>query len=233
MSLKPSIRVYSPEDFQHIASAIRVNARKVKRHSEKFNDAALWFRINKFPSRYMTPSEMNKRLTQISNFTRKLLKALGIDDPKNAIDGSGNSIIINILTNHPGITDSDVFSAADKLARLNEICDGILAASDLNKWLADEREKALKVSKLVTKPGHTGNDAINEWIASMMSIYQKITGRIPRISRASPTQPNAGKATGPLVRFLQAAARPICVNISNDAWAARIEAIRKRTATQK
>jgi len=49
-------------------------------------------------------------------------------------------------------------------------------------------EDAVQIGELVVPKGHHGQVAVNDWIAAMMSIYQKITGTDPGIFRCGARQ---------------------------------------------
>jgi hypothetical protein len=87
-------------------------------------------------------------------------------------------------------------------------------------------DDVVQISELVVPKGHQGQVAENDWIATMMSIYQNITGTHPGISIVAPNRPEKGKATGPLIRLLEAAGKPIGVELSPDSFAGRIKDIR-------
>ena len=76
--------------------------------------------------------------------------------------------------------------------------------------------------------GHTGDDAVNDWIAAMMGLYRRITGKEPATSVGGPERPNEGIAAGPLIRFFQAAGKPLEIEFSEDAWRSRVRTILKR-----
>jgi hypothetical protein len=82
------------------------------------------------------------------------------------------------------------------------------------------------------REGNPGDDAINNWIASMMDLYRKITGKEPATSVGAPGLPNEGIATGPLIRFLEAAAKPLDIESSEDAWRSRVRTILKGASLQ-
>jgi hypothetical protein len=79
----------------------------------------------------------------------------------------------------------------------------------------------------VIEAGNPGDDAVNDWIAGMMSLYRMITEQEPATSVGAPGQPNEGIATGPLIRFLEAAGKPIQIEFSEDAWRSRVRTILK------
>ena len=56
----------------------------------------------------------------------------------------------------------------------------------------------------------------------MMTLYEKITGRKARTSIAAPGKPGEGNPTGPLIRFLVAAGKPLGIDYSAGSWRGRI-----------
>ena len=46
----------------------------------------------------------------------------------------------------------------------------------------------------------------------MMGLYRRITGREPATSVGAPERPNEGIAAGPLIRFLEAAGKPLKID---------------------
>jgi hypothetical protein len=59
----------------------------------------------------------------------------------------------------------------------------------------------------------------------MMSLYRTITGSDPATSVGAPERPNEGIAGGPLIRFLEAAGKPLQIEFSGDAWRSRARTI--------
>jgi hypothetical protein len=68
---------------------------------------------------------------------------------------------------------------------------------------------------------------VNDWIANMLGVYRTITGTEPATSVGAPERFNEGIASGPLIRFLQAAGRPLNIKFSEDAWRSRVRTILK------
>jgi hypothetical protein len=66
----------------------------------------------------------------------------------------------------------------------------------------------------------------------MMSLYRMITGKAPATSVGAPERPNEGIAGGPLIRFLQAAAKPLKIKFSEAAWRSRVRTILKGASRQ-
>ena len=92
------------------------------------------------------------------------------------------------------------------MGRLVEITDCVAAAAEFDRRAKKAAAEVARVGKLTVREGNPGDDAVNDWIAAMMSLYRRITGKEPRTSVGGPNKPNEGIADGPLIRFLQAAA---------------------------
>ena len=79
------MRTYANEDFEHIAAAIGKDVADVTQHEKSFEVAALWYRQDcrapKVPGR-VAPSNLSKKMTQIANAARKLLRHLAVYDPR-------------------------------------------------------------------------------------------------------------------------------------------------------
>jgi len=67
---------YSREDFERIAAAIRKDVTQVGRHEKRFEAAAMFYRLGRkaLKIQRVTPFVMRKRMTQIANAARKLLR---------------------------------------------------------------------------------------------------------------------------------------------------------------
>ena len=95
-------------------------------------------------------------------------------------------------------TEDAVERATERLGRLAEIFDGIDAAQFLERLAVRAAEDATELSGLFPK-GHRGDTPENEWIAAMMSLYEKITCRKSGTSVIAPGQPGEGQSAGPLM----------------------------------
>jgi hypothetical protein len=95
---------------------------------------------------------------------------------------------------------------------------------------ANGAKEAVEIGKLYVPSGHHGNVAVNGWIGHLLRIYIKITGKSAGISVKAPHQPDRGKPTGPLIRFLQAAGQPLGVRLSAASLAGRIKDLRNAGA---
>jgi hypothetical protein len=104
---------------------------------------------------------------------------------------------------------------------LAEIFEAIEAAQLLQSCAEKAAEDATQTSRSMPK-GRRGELAENEWIAAMMSLYERITGLKARTSIIAPGRPGEGKASGPLIRFLAAAGAPLGIKHSPESWRGRI-----------
>ena len=116
--------------------------------------------------------------------------------------------------------------ATARIGRLIEILEAANAVRELERRANTGAEDVLRIGKLTVPKGHQDEAAVNDWIASMMSIYKQIVGTDPGISVVAPGRPGGGKAAGPLIRFLEAAGKPIGIQLSPDSFAGRIKDIR-------
>jgi hypothetical protein len=101
------------------------------------------------------------------------------------------------------------------------------AAAEFDRRAQMAASEVAEVGKLTVQEGNPGDDAVNDWIAAMLDIYRAITGKEPATSVGAPLRSNEGKAAGPLIRFLQAAGRPLNIELSEDAWRSRVRTILK------
>ena len=89
---------YSKEDFERIAAPIGKDVADVMQHEKCFEAAATWYRLfRKAPKgQGVAPFVMHKRMTQIANAARKLLRHLEVYDYRQAPDGSGGRHALGI-----------------------------------------------------------------------------------------------------------------------------------------
>jgi hypothetical protein len=95
-----------------------------------------------------------------------------------------------------------------------EILDSIAAAAEFDRRARKAAIVVAEVGKLTVQEGNPGDDAVNDWIAAMMGLYRMITGKEPATSVGAPMRRNEGIAAGPLIRFLQAAGKPLEIDFS-------------------
>jgi hypothetical protein len=202
---------YSRKDFERIAAAVSKDVSHVMQHEKSFESAAHWYRQDcraaKAPSR-VAPSNMSKKMTQIANAARKLLRHLEVYDPRQAADGPGPIALLEFLASADDGTEDEVIRATARVGRLVEIFDSIDAARELERSARKAAGDAVRIGELTVPKGRHGDPAANYWIAAMMPIYKKITGKDPRASVIA-VGPSRGKAAGPFIRFLEAASKPL------------------------
>jgi hypothetical protein len=206
---------YTHSDFQQIATAIGIEAEQVAGVGTQFDAAAMWFRLDKRRPRRTAPSKQREKLNQVAN------------SPKSAVDGPGDRENFEALVLIGERDENPVLEATRRIGRLVEVLEGVSAAVDFNRRATKAAAEVAEVGKLTVREGHSGNDAVNDWVAAMMSVYRTITGKEPATSVGAPERSNEGIAGGPFIRFLQAAGKPLKLEFSENAWRSRARTILK------
>jgi hypothetical protein len=227
-----TLTTYTHTNFEQIATAIGIGIKPVANLEAQFEAAALWFRLDKRRPRRTAPSKQREKLTQVAKSARRILNSLGINDPDEAADGPGDAEIFKALILAGEPDENPIVEATRRIGRLVEIVDGIAAAAELEGRAQKAATEVAEVGKLTVQEGNPGDDAVNGWIAAMLGIYRTITGKEPATSVGAPGRPNKGKAAGPLIRFLQAAGKPLKIEFSEDAWRSRVRTILKGASGQ-
>jgi hypothetical protein len=194
--------------LERIAEAIGKSPALVATYVSRFEAAAAWYRSYCRAPKGILLADIAKRVRQIANAARKLLRQLEIYDYRKAPDGPGDIALLEFLASAENGTEDDIIHATAQIGRLVEIFDAIDAARHLEHRGRKATEEAKHLSRLISLKGRRGNFALNVWLAEMMSIYEALTGKPARISTV-PSGPNRGKPDGPFFRFLQAASRPV------------------------
>jgi len=212
---------YSREDFEQIAAAIRKDVTQVCRHEKRFEAAAMWYRLdqNALKIQRVTPFVMRRRMTQIANAARKLLRHLGVWDPAEAPDGPARAVLQVLASTDDGTGDA-VVRATARIGRLIEILEAANAVRELERRANMGAEQTDRAQRAPRRSCRERLDRVD------MSIYKQIVGTDPGISVVAPGRPGGGKAAGPLIRFLEAAGKPIGIQLSPDSFAGRIKDIR-------
>jgi hypothetical protein len=218
---------YSREDFEQIAAAIHKDAADVCQLEKSFEAAARWYRLDLGPlkNRRTAPAVMHRRMTRIAGAARKLLRHLGVKDPAQAPDGP-EIAVLQVLASTDDATEEAIIRATARIGRLVEVVEAVDAARELERRAEMGAEDVARIGELTVPKGHRGASAENDWIAAMMSVYKQITGKDPGLSVVAPGRPGRGKVTGPLIRFLEAAGKPLGIELSPDSFAGRIKDIR-------
>lgn len=216
---------YTHSDFEQIASAIDIPVKQVANLATQFEAAARWFRLDKRQPKRLAPSKQREKLNQVAKSARRLLKSLGINHPAEAADGPGDREILEALVLVGERNADPIIEATQRIGRLVELVEFMQAAAEFEGRAQKAAVEVAEIGKLTVREGNPGDDAVNDWIAAMMSLYRTITGKEPATSVGAPGRPNSGKAAGPLIRFLQAAGKPLKIEFSEDAWRSRVRTI--------
>jgi hypothetical protein len=218
---------YEQSNFEQIAAAIGMEVRDIAKHQNLFEAAALWYRLGRRRPTRIAPSKLREKLDQVAKSARRLLKSLGVNGPDEAADAPDHTEILAALVLAGESNADPVMEATRRIGRLAEILDGIAAAAEFERRAQKAAIEVAEVGKLTVREGNFGDDAVNDWIAAMMALYRKITGKKPRTSVGGQNQPNEGIGAGPLIRFLQAAGQPPGIEFSEDAWRSRVRTVLK------
>jgi hypothetical protein len=195
---------YSQKDFERIAVAIGKSVADLVGHERVFEDAASSYRTYRRGQKRVPPSTTRKSMQQIANAAARLLRQLEIYDYRKAPDGPGDFTLLEALGSSEGATEDEILHAITAISRLVEIFDAIDSAQVLRCRAGSAADDAKRLTQLTSLRGRRGDYALNVWIAGMMSLYKVLTGNEPRVSLAL-----SGDASGPFVRFLEAAAAPV------------------------
>src|SRR5262245_13761286 len=121
---------YTRTDFEQIATAIGIAARQVANFETQFEAAAIWFRLDKRRPKRAAPSKRREKLSQVAKNARRLLKSLGINDPNDAVDGPGDTEILEALVLIGEHDESPVIEATRRIGRVTAILEFISAAAE-------------------------------------------------------------------------------------------------------
>jgi hypothetical protein len=218
---------YKQLNFEEIATAIGVEVGQIAKHANQFEAAALWYRLNKRRPTRIAPSKLQEKLDRLAKSARRLLTSLGVEDPNEAADGPGDAEILHALVLLGERNEDPVLEATRRIGRLVEIIDGVAAAAELERRASQAAIEVAEVGKLTVREGNPGDDEINDWIATMMDLYRRNTGREPATSVGADGRRNESIAQGPFIRFLQAAGKPLSMQLFEDALRSRVRMPRK------
>jgi hypothetical protein len=251
------VPTYSQKHFERIATAVGVSVADILQFRSEFEEAARWYRLNIPPARRQdgpalelrnqrtkkakgpsgvrkqsskksrTLSELRKKAEQVEAAARKLLLHLGVRRLGEAPDGPGDRELLTFLAAYSGSSEEEVIDATARVGRLAELLEAIDAAKCLEACPYKAAQEAAEFAKLLPK-GHQGDIPVIGWTADMMSFYRRITGEAPRFSVRRPG-PGRGQPTGPFLRFLQAAAEPLEIDLSPASARSRQRALKGLT----
>ena len=233
---------YSQKDLERIAKAIGVSAADILPYRNDFEAAATSYRLNIAPAKRLggptfelrnqgpkkgkkpselrkkhskkpkTLYELRKKAAQVEAAAKKLLLHLGVRRLRDAPDGPGDRELLIFLASYSGSSEEEVIDATAQVGRLAELLGAIRAAKFLEACAHKAAQEAAEFANLLPK-GHLGDIAMIGWIADMVSLYKRITGKEPRFSVLRPGAAR-GQPTGPFLRFLQAAGEPLEIELS-------------------
>jgi hypothetical protein len=216
---------YTKSNFRQIATALRLKVGQITKRENQFEAAARWYRLDRRRPTRIAPSKLREKLDRVAKSTRRLLKSLGVDGPDKAAEGPGDREIFKALILVGDAGEDLVIAATRRIGRLEEIVEGVVAVAEFDRRAKTASTQVTNIGKLTVRKGNPGNDAINDWIAAMMGLYQTITGNAPATSVGAPNRSNEGIAAGPFIRFLKAAGKPLGIQFSEDAWRSRVRTI--------
>ena len=217
--------IYTQDNFEQIAASVGMEVEAVAAYARRFEAAASWYRLDRASPRRIAPSISRPKLDQIAKNARQLLESLGVADLNEAADGPGDPQIVDALILMDDQDATPVMRATQRIGRLAEIMEGVAAAAELSRRAEQAGAEVARVGKLTVEEGNRGDRAINDCVGAMMSAYRAITGKEPATSVGGPNRPNEGIATGPFIRFLTAAGRPLKLVFSEDAWRSRVRTV--------
>ena len=223
---------YAQSNLEQIAAAIGTEVGQIAKHRSEFEAAALWYRMGRRRPEHSAPSSMRRKLEQVGKSARRLLKSLGVDNPDEAPDGPGDIEILDALVLEGDRNEGPVVEATRRIGRLVEIVDAAVAAAEFSRRAREAVTEVAEIGKLTVPEGNPGDSIVNEWIAEMMGLYCKVTGKGPATSVGAPLRDNEGAAGGPLIRFLQAAGQPLAIKYSEAAWRSRVRTILRGVPSQ-
>lgn len=226
------VATYTHDNFEQIAAAIGMEAEALAKHAPLFEASARWYRLDRASPKRAAPSISRRRLDQIAKRARHLLESLGVVDLDEAVDGPGDTQILDALILVDDRDETPVLEATRRIARLVQIVEAVTAAAELSRRAEKASIEVAEVGKLTVAEGNRGDRAINDWVEAMMSVYHDITGKEPATSVGGFDQPDEGKAGGPLIRFLAAAGMQLQLEFNPDAWRSRVRTVLKGAAPQ-
>jgi hypothetical protein len=94
---------------------------------------------------------------------------------------------------------SPVLEATRRIGRFVQLVEFAAAAVEFDRRAQQAANEIAQVGKLTVQEGNPGDDAVNDWIATMLGIYRAITGKEPATSVGAPERSNEGIAAGPLI----------------------------------
>lgn len=158
---------YSDQDFRRIAEVTGKSAAHVRRLANRFEAAAVCYRLYCRAPKGLHLTETSKDLGRIASAAQRLLRQLKICDYRNSLDGPGDSTLLNHLASAENNDEDSVVQATKSIGRLAEIFDAIDAAQELERRGRKAAAGAKQLSRLISIKGPRRNYALNVWLANM------------------------------------------------------------------
>ena len=229
----PMAPTYSNRDLQKIAAALQVPTNIIREKAGDLEEAALWYRRTEQNPLPKKAAILRGRADQIAKAARKLLKHLGIDDPRNAPDGPGATWILELLTYSEAATEDGVVRATERIGRLAEIVEGIRATKEIEGYASKAPRAIQELADAIGIKGHRGDMALEVWLGMTMTLYREITGDRPMFNVGASGSADEGIAGGKFIGFLEAAGSPLGIELSSEAWRSRARIVLSRSPKQK
>ncbi len=183
---------YTDEDLRIIAEAVGVPPERVKSERRELESAATWFRLDDSTPKRAVPSVLQRELSSIASAARKLADRLDQEH------------ILDELAIAPGGNEA--------VRCVNEYLRDLAYRADIARI---RRRKAYELPE-------RGDPAVSDWITNVLPIYQRIAQKVIGTSISGPLSRVPGVPTGPLIRFLKAAAGPLELALDPAGWRARV-----------
>jgi len=229
-------QIYSAEILAKIGDAVGHKPTKIVKYRRRFDGAMLWFRsmsgTDADLAELMPPFKVRQKLKQIAKAARRLLHHLGIENPDDAVDGPGDHEIHHHLQIAGNQSAIEVIDLTERLGTMAAVIEGFEAAIELERRANKAASDVDHVGAIMGPGEHKGDVAVNQWIAIMLDLYRDITGKAPATSVGASGSANEGIATGPLIRFLEAAGGPLGLSFDEDAWRSRVRTVMKHPGHQ-
>ncbi len=160
--------------------------------------------------------------TRIESAAKRLLVALGVGD-----DGDVEAMSwvlrfggLQAQAAIPVRIDGDPGPSGETLLR-----ESVLGVVRLRQWATKVRERADALAtrnSRLSPPAHAADEALMRLIEGFREIGVEIFGKRPGTSVGKPASPRAGKAGGPMVRFIQACLKPLNIGLTDEAVRERV-----------
>jgi len=192
--------IYTDLGLDVIAEAVSISPAKVREVRDMLENAAGWYRSDQRDPQRTPPSQVRRNLTVLRKAIHRIIGMLEDRDIADAIGYEAQRRRSNL---------------DDTTRALVNLAEWASSAEPPTTYTSSDGRK----SDLVAR-GHTGDAGVNDWVAKMLPVFTKLTGRAP-VTSVSP----CGIAQGPLIRFLIAASRPLEIKLDEDAWRARVRRV--------